>query len=52
MTDLVQLMGKLVDQKGKILIPGISEMVSDLSNEEYKLYESIDFDVVSQHKWS
>ena len=47
MIDLVHLMGKLVDQKGNILIPGIKEMVAELTDEEAKLYESIEFDIVS-----
>lgn len=34
MTDLVLLMGKLVDTKGNILIPGVDEMVAPPSEEE------------------
>jgi Cys-Gly metallodipeptidase DUG1 len=34
MTDLVALMSKLVDPSGKILIPGIDEMVAEADDEE------------------
>lgn len=44
MTDLVILMGKLVDNKGKILIPGISDDVLPLEEPEKNLYHKIDFD--------
>ena len=47
MTDLINLMASLVDNKGKILIPGINDSVAALHDEEAKLYESIDFDMVS-----
>lgn len=43
MTDLVKVMSQLVDSQGKILIPGIKEMVAPLNDEEDKLYDSIDF---------
>lgn len=43
MVDLVALMNTLVDGKGKILVPGIYDSVKDLSPEERKLYEPIDF---------
>ncbi|MEQ2259512.1 Metallopeptidase M20 [Xenotaenia resolanae] len=45
MTDLIALMGSLVDRKGKILIPGVYDSVAPLSEEEKKLYEKIDFDL-------
>ncbi|XP_049637724.1 cytosolic non-specific dipeptidase [Suncus etruscus] len=45
MTDLIALMGCLVDNKGKILIPGINEAVAPVTDEELKLYEQIDFDL-------
>ncbi|XP_060680288.1 cytosolic non-specific dipeptidase-like isoform X1 [Hemiscyllium ocellatum] len=45
MTDLIYLLSKLVDKKGKILIPGIDELVAPLTEEEKALYEKIDFDV-------
>lgn len=44
MIDLVHLFSKLVDQKGKILIPGVNELVDPLTPEEDALYEPIDFD--------
>lgn len=44
MIDLVHLLGKLVDDKGKILIPGVNELVAPLTPEEDALYENIDFD--------
>jgi Cys-Gly metallodipeptidase DUG1 len=34
MTDLIKLMSKLVDSDGKILIPGVEEMVEPASEEE------------------
>lgn len=45
MTDLISLMGCLVDKKGKILIPGINEAVAPVTDEEYELYDHIDFDM-------
>ncbi|NWJ00881.1 CNDP2 dipeptidase, partial [Crypturellus undulatus] len=45
MTDLIALMGSLVDKKGKILIPGVNEAVASLNNEELALYDKIDFDM-------
>ncbi|XP_069476849.1 cytosolic non-specific dipeptidase-like [Ambystoma mexicanum] len=45
MTDLIALMGSLVDKKGKILIPGIYKTVAALNKEEEKIYEAIDFDL-------
>jgi Cys-Gly metallodipeptidase DUG1 len=34
MTDLVHLMGKLVEPSGKILVPGVDEMVAPADEEE------------------
>ncbi|XP_032149645.1 cytosolic non-specific dipeptidase [Sapajus apella] len=45
MTDLVLLMGSLVDKRGNILIPGINEAVAAVTEEEHKLYDDIDFDM-------
>lgn len=45
MTDLVQVMALLVDSQGKILIPGIAEMVAPLTEEEDKLYDPIDYSI-------
>lgn len=43
MTDLVRIMAGLVDGRGKILIPGIDEMVAPLTKEEKALYDNIAF---------
>jgi len=45
MTDLVTIMGSLVDSRGHILVPGINEQVAKLTAEEAALYEPIDFDL-------
>uniref|UniRef100_A0A2I2ZBB5 Carnosine dipeptidase 2 n=1 Tax=Gorilla gorilla gorilla TaxID=9595 RepID=A0A2I2ZBB5_GORGO len=45
MTDLILLMGSLVDKRGNILIPGINEAVATVTEEEHKLYNDIDFDI-------
>ena len=37
--------GCLMDRKGKILIPGISEAVAPVTEEELELYDKIDFDL-------
>ena len=44
MIDLVHLFSKLVDQKGRILIPGVNDLVKAMTAEEDKLYDNIDFD--------
>jgi nonspecific dipeptidase len=46
MTDLVALMGSLVDSKGKILVPGIYESVAKVTDAESALYAPIDFNMV------
>ena len=46
MTDLVAVMGSLLDSKGKILVPGIYDTVAKLTRAEEDLYEPIDFDMV------
>ncbi|KAI5819441.1 glutamate carboxypeptidase [Pyronema omphalodes] len=43
MTDLVNLLGTLVDNKGKILIKGLSDMVAPVTPEEEALYPGISF---------
>ena len=43
MTDLVQLMSSLVDSDGNILISGLMDDVKPLTEEEEKLYDTIDF---------
>ncbi|EGV60918.1 Cys-Gly metallodipeptidase [Yamadazyma tenuis] len=45
MTDLVKVMGSLVDSQGRIQIPGIAEMVAPLTDEEDKLYDPIDYSI-------
>ncbi|KAK6190460.1 hypothetical protein SNE40_002323 [Patella caerulea] len=44
MTDLIKLMGSLVDLNGRILIPGVCDSVKALTPEESQLYEPIEFD--------
>ena len=46
MVDLVALLGQLVDAKGKILVPGVYDSVTPLTEAEEKLYENIEFDCV------
>jgi Cys-Gly metallodipeptidase DUG1 len=46
MTDLIALMGKLVDGKGRILVPGVEEMVSDANAEERQASFSTHFFLV------
>ncbi|KAI9172405.1 Cys-Gly metallodipeptidase dug1 [Paramyrothecium foliicola] len=43
MTDLVRILGSLVDTSGKIQIPGIMEQVAAISKEEEGLYDGISF---------
>ncbi|XP_050177205.1 beta-Ala-His dipeptidase isoform X2 [Myiozetetes cayanensis] len=47
--DLIALLDSLVDPTGRILIPGIYDSVAVLTEEERKLYESIEFDL-EEHK--
>ncbi|NXP46304.1 CNDP1 dipeptidase, partial [Heliornis fulica] len=49
MTDLIALLDSLVDPTGRIQIPGIYDSVAALTEEEEKLYESIEFDL-EEHK--
>jgi hypothetical protein len=49
--DLIALMGSLVDSKGKILVPGVNDTVKELTEAEAKLYEVIDFDMVSNFSY-
>ena len=46
MADLVALLGKLLDNKGKILVDGVYDKVRAVTPEEEKLYESLDFSMV------
>lgn len=50
MTDLVKLMSQLVDGDGKILIPGIDEMVAPVTQKESQLYDDIDYDTAELAK--
>ncbi len=43
MTDLVRVLGTLVDTNGQIKIAGINELVAPLTDEEKALYEDISF---------
>ena len=43
MTDLVRVLGRLVDTNGKIQIPGINEMVAPVTEEEKSLYGPIEY---------
>ncbi|KAL0962247.1 hypothetical protein UPYG_G00337600 [Umbra pygmaea] len=45
MTDLIALMGSLVDKKGNILVPEIYGNVASVTDEEKKLYAKIEFDL-------
>jgi hypothetical protein len=45
MPDLLYILNQLVDIKGNILIPGISEGVEPLTQKEKELYEKIEFDI-------
>ena len=43
MTDLVRVLSTLVDTHGKILIPGIQEMVAPVTEDERGLYDTISY---------
>ena len=43
MTDLVRVLGTLVDTNGKIQIPGLQEMVAPVTEEEKSLYSGISY---------
>ncbi|CAE6443176.1 unnamed protein product [Rhizoctonia solani] len=45
MTDLFHLFSKLVTPQGKILIPGINELVDELTPEERERYERMDYSI-------
>ncbi|KII91485.1 hypothetical protein PLICRDRAFT_38246 [Plicaturopsis crispa FD-325 SS-3] len=45
MTDLVLLLSKLVAPDGSILIPGVDDMVHAASEEEKKIYDSLDYSI-------
>jgi len=50
MTDLINLMGSLVNPKGEILVPGLMDDVAKLTDEEAALYKDIDFDMEDYRK--
>lgn len=50
MTDLVRVMGSLVDTDGKIQIKGIKELVAPLTKEEESLYKGIAFTMDNLHE--
>jgi len=50
MTDLVRVLGKLVNTDGKIQIPGINEMVAPLTDEEKSLYGDISYSIANLHE--
>ncbi|KAG7239069.1 hypothetical protein INR49_030216, partial [Caranx melampygus] len=45
MTDLIGILDTLISPSGKILIPGIRDAVAPLSDEEWKMYQDIQFDI-------
>jgi len=47
MSDLIALMGSLVDVKGRIQIPHIYDSVEQLTAQESSAYDAIDFDMAS-----
>ncbi|KAK8018025.1 cytosolic nonspecific dipeptidase [Apiospora marii] len=50
MTDLVRVLGSLVDTDGKIQIPGIMEQVAPVTAEEEGLYDNISFTMDNLHE--
>lgn len=50
MVDCVQVLSKLVDSKGKILIPGINENVAEMSEAEKEVYKPIHFSLPEYKK--
>ena len=50
MSDLIYMMNTLVDNKGKILVPGVMDDVAPVTDEELATYSSIDFDLESYKK--
>ena len=52
MTDLVRLLGRLVDTDGKIQIPGVNEMVAPMTDDEKSIYSNIDYTMSDFHESS
>ncbi|KAI0536974.1 cytosolic non-specific dipeptidase [Xylaria digitata] len=50
MTDLVRVLGSLVDTHGKIQIPGIYEQVAPVTSDEEGLYDGIAFTMETLHE--
>ncbi|KAM3873191.1 cytosolic non-specific dipeptidase [Diretmus argenteus] len=50
MTDLIGILDTLISPSGKILIPGIRDAVATLSDEEWKMYQDIEFDLDNYKK--
>ncbi|KAH8670876.1 Cys-Gly metallodipeptidase dug1 [Xylariales sp. PMI_506] len=50
MTDLVRVLGSLVDTHGKIQIPGIMDQVAPVTKEEEGLYDNIAFTMENLHE--
>ncbi|KAK8098465.1 cytosolic nonspecific dipeptidase [Apiospora kogelbergensis] len=50
MTDLVRVLGSLVDTHGKIQIPGIMEQVAAVTADEESLYDNISFTMDNLHE--
>lgn len=50
MTDLVRILGSLVDTNGKIQIPGIAEQVAPITADEDGLYDNISFTMENLHE--
>ena len=47
MSDVIALMGSLVDNKGRILVPHLYDAVEQLTLQESSAYDSNDFDMAS-----
>jgi len=45
MTDLVALLGKLVASDGRILVPGVDDMIDAADSEERALYDRLDYSI-------
>uniref|UniRef100_A0A3B3DY28 Carnosine dipeptidase 1 n=1 Tax=Oryzias melastigma TaxID=30732 RepID=A0A3B3DY28_ORYME len=45
MIDLIGILDTLISPSGKILVPGIREAVAPLSDDEWRMYQDIEFDV-------
>uniref|UniRef100_A0A665WQ26 Cytosolic non-specific dipeptidase-like n=1 Tax=Echeneis naucrates TaxID=173247 RepID=A0A665WQ26_ECHNA len=45
MIDLIGILDTLISPSGKILVPGIRDAVAPLSDEEWRMYQDIEFDI-------